>query len=365
MLQSVAEQQSKSDFPNGVPSPRSRPAAANNPNPNAAKLPQRGGEEPADAYDRATESIEKHTAKLKADTEAVGQGAAATEQLRAQYQLLAAAKQAGIPVDDKVRKNIQDLAKDAGAAAEALAKARVANDISRGQQTAFLTPQELAIANQLKGIYPDVATALQSAEAASLRFNATIKDLASLGQDINRGFLVEFTQQIRNGASAMDALKTAGLNALGKIADKLASMAADQLWTSAFGGSSGLGGFFGSLFGGGSSVGPAGSITVGTQSFPKFASGTDFAPGGLSIVGENGPELLNIPRGSQVIPNDALKSGIGGSNVTVGGATVIIQGDASEKTVALIKAALAQHDAAMPSKVVAAVRDAKPRRLLG
>jgi phage-related tail protein len=36
---------------------------------------------------------------------------------------------------------------------------------------------------------------------------------------------------------------------------------------------------------------------------PGFASGTDFAPGGLSLVGEHGPELVNLPRGSQVIPN--------------------------------------------------------------
>jgi hypothetical protein len=34
----------------------------------------------------------------------------------------------------------------------------------------------------------------------------------------------------------------------------------------------------------------------------KFASGTNFAPGGLSMVGERGPELINLPRGSQVIP---------------------------------------------------------------
>lgn len=35
---------------------------------------------------------------------------------------------------------------------------------------------------------------------------------------------------------------------------------------------------------------------------PKFAGGTDFAPGGLAVVGERGPELVNLPRGSQVIP---------------------------------------------------------------
>lgn len=39
---------------------------------------------------------------------------------------------------------------------------------------------------------------------------------------------------------------------------------------------------------------------------PGYASGTDFHPGGLAIVGEKGPELVNLPRGSQVIPNTEL-----------------------------------------------------------
>jgi hypothetical protein len=39
-----------------------------------------------------------------------------------------------------------------------------------------------------------------------------------------------------------------------------------------------------------------------------FANGTNNAPGGLSLVGEKGPELVNLPRGSQVIPNNKLGS---------------------------------------------------------
>lgn len=46
---------------------------------------------------------------------------------------------------------------------------------------------------------------------------------------------------------------------------------------------------------------------------PGFAKGTNFAPGGLAIVGEKGPELVNLPRGSQVVPNHELK-GMGGGN---------------------------------------------------
>lgn len=36
---------------------------------------------------------------------------------------------------------------------------------------------------------------------------------------------------------------------------------------------------------------------------PMLAKGTDYFKGGLAIVGEQGPELVSMPRGSQVIPN--------------------------------------------------------------
>ena len=39
---------------------------------------------------------------------------------------------------------------------------------------------------------------------------------------------------------------------------------------------------------------------------PGFAAGTNYAPGGLALVGEKGPELVNLPRGSQVTPNNRL-----------------------------------------------------------
>lgn len=45
------------------------------------------------------------------------------------------------------------------------------------------------------------------------------------------------------------------------------------------------------------SSGGGGSITGG---IPKYASGTDFHPGGMALVGEEGPELVNLPKGSSV-----------------------------------------------------------------
>ena len=39
-----------------------------------------------------------------------------------------------------------------------------------------------------------------------------------------------------------------------------------------------------------------------------FATGTSFAPGGMALVGERGPELVSLPQGSKVIPNGKTNS---------------------------------------------------------
>ena len=46
-----------------------------------------------------------------------------------------------------------------------------------------------------------------------------------------------------------------------------------------------------------------------------YASGTMYAPGGYSLVGERGPEIVELPRGSKVFPNGVLPAGIGGGSV--------------------------------------------------
>jgi TP901 family phage tail tape measure protein len=43
--------------------------------------------------------------------------------------------------------------------------------------------------------------------------------------------------------------------------------------------------------------------TGGIYNKNAYAEGTDFAAGGMALVGERGPEVMFVPRGSQVIPN--------------------------------------------------------------
>lgn len=61
---------------------------------------------------------------------------------------------------------------------------------------------------------------------------------------------------------------------------------------------------------------------------PMLAKGTDYFKGGLDIVGEQGPELVSMPRGSQVIPNRETE------NILSNGGTFILQTVLDGKVVA-------------------------------
>ncbi|PDT68126.1 hypothetical protein, partial [Bradyrhizobium sp. C9] len=113
MIQQVNEAQSKADYPSGVPLPRARPAAANNPT-GDGKIPTRdtGAK---DTWDRAQESLIKYTNATEAQAKVQGESNAALEEAKAEAQLWTAAQLAGIPVTQALRDKIQDLAQDAGA----------------------------------------------------------------------------------------------------------------------------------------------------------------------------------------------------------------------------------------------------------
>lgn len=55
---------------------------------------------------------------------------------------------------------------------------------------------------------------------------------------------------------------------------------------------------------------------VQTSSVPRYARGTEYAYGGLAEVGENGPELVMLPRGARVIPRSS-SNGTTIFNVTI------------------------------------------------
>jgi len=55
---------------------------------------------------------------------------------------------------------------------------------------------------------------------------------------------------------------------------------------------------------------------AGAASVPGYASGTLAAAGGLALVGERGPELVNVPRGSRVYSNEETRQ-MGGNTYSI------------------------------------------------
>nr|WP_313011601.1 phage tail length tape measure family protein [Brucella intermedia] len=161
-----------------------------------------------------------------------------------------------------------------------LAKARAEQALMNAAQKdgKALTPEMRENIGQIADEYARAtAEANQLAEAQD-KIRQRSEEWQDLAKDATRGIVDDLIA----GKSAADAFS----NALGRIAQKLLDMAFDDLFTGLFKGGGG-GGFLGGLI-------------------PGFATGTNYAPGGLAIVGERGPELVNLPRGAQVIPNHKL-----------------------------------------------------------
>ncbi|MBR1362914.1 hypothetical protein [Bradyrhizobium ottawaense] len=232
---------------------------------------------------------------------------------------------------------------------------------------------------------PQLQQALNDAGSARKQLDSLMVE----GMSVNRGFFTNFGQQIRGGASAWDAFKSSGLDALGKISDKLVSMAADKLWASAFGGSSsGIGSLFGIGGGAGSGSVPTWSgadlgAGTGGLSFPMFANGGytgnggKFQPAGIVHKGEYVMDAVTVRRVG-VANLDSLRGyadgGLVGSMARAagnsGGPAVVMQDNrqinigegASAETVLQLREELARDRAARHADTVRIFHAAKKRR---
>ncbi|GAB9138185.1 hypothetical protein BDS110ZK25_25960 [Bradyrhizobium diazoefficiens] len=139
-----------------------------------------------DKLDTAADSIERRTAALQAEAAGLDLSTAAREKNKIAAQLQVVAMQANAAagkgegvVTAEQRQRIQEVTEAYGRATEAIEKATVAQSIRRGRQTSLLDPQDVQIAEQLKGLYPDVGTALNSVEASAMRTNEAMRSISS------------------------------------------------------------------------------------------------------------------------------------------------------------------------------------------
>lgn len=159
-------------------------------------------EEAASAFDREIDRLNRHIAVVRADAETMGMSVAAREARRAQMVLEEAAGRDEIGLSDERIRKIKEEVEALREATQAREKARVAAEIKFQTQTLGLSPQDVQIAQQLRGLYPDVTEALNSSEAAQLRFLGTMREI----KDLAASFISTFIQGLISGKSAMESL---------------------------------------------------------------------------------------------------------------------------------------------------------------
>ncbi|MGC0396325.1 hypothetical protein ABIF91_008711 [Bradyrhizobium sp. USDA 241] len=287
----------KMQFPEGVPLPAARPAGANEPDPNAARLPTRKKESDGrDQFDVAVDGITKRTATLKADTAAVLENNAVQAQLRAEFQELTAIMRDNGEVTQEQIDNYEQLRKTMSAQ-QALEAAGITLTADHAQK--FIESSE-AIKQATLGY--------DQAREALVRVNSVS---ALLGQSLSTAF----ADAVVEGRNLNEVVAN-----LGKT---LAKAGINSLFQS----------FFNAPASGG--LAPFASLLKGF--IPGFAEGTESAPGGFAWVGENGKELVNLPRGSQVIPNDVARSVTSGTTIQN---TFMVAGDVAPGTIDKLQAAV-------------------------
>lgn len=291
-----------------APAPADRQAGTSTRNPNAplSNVPPRGsagGGDTLDAFDRTEEAITRHTASIKADTIAVTQNSSVQAQLRAEFQLLNAIRkdegevtQAQIDQYTKLRETMS--------AQQALEASGI--QLTTDHARAFFAASEGAAA----------------ATAAYTRAADGVAKLNSASQQIGSALSSAFSDAIVEGKKLDEVFQS--------LLKTLAKAAINSLFMS----------FFAPQAGGGLS--PFAGLFAGIG---KNAEGTGNWRGGLTWVGEKGPEIVNLPRGSQVIPNSRAVS------IASGGRQPIVYNidaaGADSGTVARIHAVLAAHSRAI------------------
>lgn len=195
-----------------------------------------------------------------------------------------------------------DLARESGSLSE----------IGAINAKAALAKDYIGILSRQADAYEAIARSLQAGpeqDAALLRvkkFRLEIEQLAAssdvLAKKFNDVFAGAFADAITDAVTGTKSLSAAFRDMERSIVQSISRIAAQNIADKIFG-KSGAGGGIGSFFSGifsGTATGDIGDFLKNL--LPKFATGTNFAPGGLALVGERGPEIINLPKGSQVTP---------------------------------------------------------------
>jgi len=284
--------------------------------------------ETKDAFDKATESINKRTAALLADKAAVGLAAGAQEQFRSELKLLEAAQREDTDITDAMITKYAELRREMSAS-DALRKASI--ELTDEQSKKF--ENATVRIGQASAALAAAKTSFQGTQDA-LRFaGGQLVDV--LDQATQKGFNFQQTMQsvLRNVTKQLLQAAITGEGAFAKMLG---------LSSSVPGGVGGLLGLFsGFKSGGGVTLLPQ----PGTAGLSGFARGGHIAPGEWAMAGENGPEPVFGGRtGVTVVPNSAR----GGMNFSP---TTIVDARGSTLSTAEVESIVARGNMALARQI--------------
>lgn len=228
---------------------------------------------PRDQFDRTVDQITKRTATINADTAATFQNNAVQAQFRAEFQLLTAIMRDNGEVTQQ-QIDLYETYRQTMSAQQALEAAGI--QLTSDHKDKFIA----------------AADGIMTATLAYNQARESLNRLNSASSQLGSALSGAFSDAIVEGKSFGDVLTS--------LAKQLEKMAINSVFSSLFNAPS-AGGVspFLSMFGMGHN-----------------ATGTDNWRGGPTWVGENGPEIIDAPAGSQIIPNSALR-GASRSNINV------------------------------------------------
>ncbi|WP_052628915.1 hypothetical protein, partial [Rhodopseudomonas palustris] len=185
-----------------------------------------------DPFDITVDAVNKRIAALNAETATIGQGSDARARAATVAQLEAAAKRAntaaGLENTAVTAKQRAEIDKEADAmlrAAAAAEKAQVGDGIKFGRNTSLLTSDDVQIATQLRGLYPDVATALDSVEASAMRTNEAMRGISgTLSSGLAAG-LTDIATHSKTVGQSFSEMSTIAIRAIEEMIIKIAIVA--------------------------------------------------------------------------------------------------------------------------------------------
>ena len=172
--------------------------------------------------------------------------------------------------------------------------------------------EQVEAKNKIVPLTQNIKTGVEQLTEAERNAKKEAEDLKNTFMEIGKSVEDGVVQGLTDAVMGTKSLAEAASGVLNRLKRQLVEVAMQRA-VSGLGNA--VGGFLGNVFGGGKKRGGLGGIIGGL--FGRRASGGPVSAGGAFVVGERGPEILQMgSRGGNIIPNNKISGGTV-NNITI------------------------------------------------